>query len=101
MDNFDEIANDLMTKLSTLADGKTIVSLSDNVHRATLDVIGKVGCKPTLILLTFVGVKKVSNRSIKETKLKMLIPRELLNISKNGNHRMLRHGVFFLLTTRN
>ena len=36
-----------------------------------------------------------------ETKIKILIPRELLNILKNGNHHILRHGVFFLLTTRN
>ena len=32
-----------------------------------------------------------------ETLIKMLIPRELLNILKNGNHHILRHGVFFLL----
>ena len=35
----------------------------------------------------------------KETKIKMLIPRELLNIFKNGNHHILRHGVFFLDVT--
>ena len=45
--------------------------------------------------------------SKKETEIKMLILRELLriyckrtNILKNGNHHMLRHGVFFLLTTK-
>ena len=26
----------------------------------------------------------------------MVIPRELLNIVKNGNHHILRHGVVFL-----
>ena len=36
-----------------------------------------------------------------ETEIKMLIPRELLNILKNGNHHILRHDGFFVLTTRN
>ena len=43
-------------------------------------------------------MSSIQGVSKQETEIKMLIPRELLNILQNGNHHILRHGVSFLLT---
>lgn len=40
--HFDQIVNGLAEKLRTKADGKTVVKLTDEVNRVTLDAIASV-----------------------------------------------------------
>ena len=40
--DFNEISNNLMEKLRSYADGKTVVSIQHHLNRAALDIISKV-----------------------------------------------------------
>ena len=42
MDHFNQITNTLTEKLRSMADGKTVVNLFNEVNRATLDAIALV-----------------------------------------------------------
>jgi len=42
MEKFNEVGDELMDKLEKVANGKTVIDLSKELHYATLDVIGKV-----------------------------------------------------------
>ena len=54
MNEFNATADDLISKLSTVADGKTMVNMADYLDRFALDVIGKVKHRYTLIIFLMI-----------------------------------------------